>query len=374
VGNWYLGSGGLGGAGRVPLAHDNVIADASSFSSTSTVTFDCRQMGTDIDFSAVDEDVTLDFDVFTGTDVFVMGDYRMNINTTHAYHAQYTLTLCTVETDGEFYPGTGNYSSVKIYGRKGTETQAITLLSDVICDRIWFMTYGDYFDFNDYDLTASSITFLQTGTRDIDYGSGTMTATGIVGTTMTSGSSGIHNFETSTLKMAPASSSFDVAFKYAGTRAFYNIEIAGGSTGFTSIWQNINSIPNGADITCHEFKINKGRKVKIFSGETWNVEGFVANGDAGNGITLQSTSSAYHYWVKTTPGDVYTYYMTIDYSDATGYFDLESINRVNFDNNVGYANKVPEANVASFNRVGIRYFWYAENSTGTNYEGWKITL
>ncbi|MEO5949838.1 MAG: hypothetical protein ABIQ04_00145 [Candidatus Saccharimonadales bacterium] len=59
VTKWFLASGGAGGAGRIPLAQDDLIFDANSFSLASqTITFDMPAMGRSIDMSAVNKTVS----------------------------------------------------------------------------------------------------------------------------------------------------------------------------------------------------------------------------------------------------------------------------------------------------------------------------
>lgn len=67
VANWFLGAGGTGGAGRVPLPQDNAIFNASSIGAASTtVSADMPRLGKDITFVGVVNSPTWNLSTYGG--------------------------------------------------------------------------------------------------------------------------------------------------------------------------------------------------------------------------------------------------------------------------------------------------------------------
>lgn len=87
AGNWYLGTGGSGGAGRVPLAQDNVIFNANSFGAASmTLTFDMRCPGKNITWTGATNTPTwtgTSLQMFSGSVTLISG---MNLTGTAPWY------------------------------------------------------------------------------------------------------------------------------------------------------------------------------------------------------------------------------------------------------------------------------------------------
>jgi len=373
AGKWFLGPNGTGGAGRVPLPQDNAIGDGDSFDGTSTITIDMPLLGTDIDFSAVDQTLSWYVNLCNTENINlkVFGNYLLNGQITQSYSKYYSLVLHKEGTLNMYF-GLGNYYNVTIEGVNSGSIQDAELLSNVVMNNGFLMQYGRNFDSNGYNITCSAAAVSNAGSRNIQWNNSTITVTGISGVVLSSGTTGTHNFGTSTFVIAPVSGANAVTSQYQGVRKFYNFVCGGNHSGTIDVNIGGGTTTNYVD-SCYSFSIEKGRKVRIRSTDTWVVDNFTATGESGSGITLKSvTAGSKHHFIKNIPGDVTCDYMTITDSDVKGYFGAKSINKKLFAN-VNKANGIPYSSIKTFNRIGYSWNWYATHSTGSNTTGWIIT-
>jgi len=252
AGNWFLGSGGTGGAGRVPLAQDNVIFNASSIGAASTtVSADMPRIGKDITWTGVTNSPTHSFS--GNPTIYGSLTLSSSINLT----ATGTLTwggrsATTLTTAGKTL---GFALTQNSPGGTLTLLDALTSTSNVNSN-------GGTFDANGFAITAVRGSFNATAAATVNMGSGVWTATGEF---LFSFAAGVTvNAQTSTLKFTDATASTKTFA--GGGKTYNNIELAGaGSGSFNFTGSN----------TFADFKVSDGAKtIKFTAGTTTTVASF----------------------------------------------------------------------------------------------------
>ena len=168
VGNWFLGTNGTGGAGRIPLPQDDVVFDASSIGATNTtITFDMSRICHSINFAGVTNNPTWSLPF---SEVSLYGSLNTTGITTTS---PYLLSMCTrssatITTGG----GVQSYNlGIKAFG--GT----VSLQDSLSCYKAEFTT--GTFNTNNFNYTGIYFALLKsTLPRTINMGSSLFTLTG----------------------------------------------------------------------------------------------------------------------------------------------------------------------------------------------------
>jgi hypothetical protein len=314
AGNWFLGSGGTGGAGRVPLAQDDVIFDASSIGAGSTtVRADMARLGKTINWTGVTNTPT--FSTQTSCSIFgsltlvsgmVLATSSNTFTITFSGRSTYTLTSAGLTF--------GNIISLSAPGG------SLTIQDNLTTTEQFGTSYGDFYA-NNFNVTCFRTNFNTSNTRIVSMGSGTWTLSATSANIWSIVSTITLQAGTSTIKITSTSG----AITFAGSSQTYN-----------NLWfdrgASTASITITGSATFNDFKNTgtAGHSILFTAGITTRVQTFTVSGTVGNLITINSTSTAVHYLVKTTPGQISCDYLNIQHSIASGanvwYAGLNSTN------------------------------------------------
>ncbi len=295
AGNWFLGTGGTGGAGRVPLPQDTARFDASSIGAASTtITHDMPRFGS-LDFTGVTNTPTFTQSVsysFFGSIILSSGITLPNSAATKTYEGRGSATLISAGLNW-------NNSALAINCVNGT----LTLGDAYAHGNVGFVLSSGTFDADGFNVSVQQVTSSGTASKTLNMGSGTWTAN----ISFTSSSGLTVNAETSTVR---ATGTF-----FGGGGSYNRVEFYTASSQFFRFF--------GA--TINEFYIDASAGAKIVSfqeGLTYNIGQFTR--DAGtNVITIRSldfnggTATSSHNLVKTGGGVVPLNYMSVSRSTAT---------------------------------------------------------
>ena len=320
--NWFLGSGGTGGAGRVPLPQDNARFDAGSFTTTDTVVrTDYTILGTNIDWTGttnnphwhITDDLTLNGTTILGSLTMVAGmEFQNSPTTSILFRGQTPATTFTLTNAGHSW-------LVALFLIQIDSTSTMSLQDDYIGTGLLQVT--GIINSNNHNITTD--TFIQSS-GTINMGSGTWKLNGI-GTVWNV--AGTINANTSTIKISNNSS--DQKTFAGGNKTYYNLLIEGLNTctyNFT-----------GSNIF-NDFSSAKTVAFNLLftAGTTTTVTTFGVNGSAGNIITLSSTTAASHTLTKSGGGIITCNYMLISRSTATPGATWFATNSIDGGNNVGW--------------------------------------
>jgi len=301
AGNWYLGSGGTGGAGRVPLPQDTARFDSASIGATSTT-------------------VTQDMPRIPATDwTGVTNTPTWTTSTAASFFGSITLVsgmTLTASTQTYTYEGRGS-STLTSAGKSWAKTLVVDCVGGV-----GTLSLGDAFTTNtsmninsgsfsdgSFNVTIANLGASNSGTRALTLGAGnTWTLTGTSGTSWaTSGSGMTFNCGTSTIKYSGArvgAQTFD-----GSGRTYYNFEDTT-SGAFALQFTGSNTFNN-----IHIDASVAARTVLFTAGTTTTVASMTR--DAGtNVITIGSITAASHTLTKTGASIVDLDYLSISRSTA----------------------------------------------------------
>ena len=287
--NWYLGTGGSGGVGRVPLPQDQAIFDDLSFGAEGmTITQNMPRIPSttfcgDDGLHPVENNPT--FTTSSGCSVF--GSLILTPN----------MTL-TASTQQYTFEGRGDYiltSAGKTWAKIIAVYNAIGILrlgDDFNSSTYIYTGYSGRFDANDHNVTIAFLynaIALTTAGYIIDMGNGTWTINALYPSTTnlfwySAGYANMtFNAEGSTLKFIDSSNTNGVFTSYGW--AFNNIWFdRGTSTGSNTLTysSNYNDIKDTGTVA---------HSLLLSAGTTKTVNTFTVNGTAGNLITLASTTT-----------------------------------------------------------------------------------
>lgn len=293
--NWFLGTGGTGGAGRIPLIQDTAVFDANSFSASGkTITFDVTNVG-NLDFSAATNSPTLT------TNVLLYGYLKlaagMTVNTGFTFVGRNNPTVtsagCTI-----------NSSTISVV------TSTLQLLDSMTLGTANSLTYNNgTLDLNSNNLSTGTFNLSTAGqTRTFLMGSGTVTLTG-TGTVFNVAAPTTITCGTSTIKITDASASAKTFT--GGGSTFYNLWITGAGSG-TYIISDGNTFNNFKDDN------SVAHTVQFTATTTTTVATWTVAGSAGKLITMQSTLGNSAWTLSCPSGYVLSDYLSLQDSAATG--------------------------------------------------------
>lgn len=297
--HWDAHSGGAGGD-SVPICHDTVIFDASSFSSASqtvTMSHDHPYLGKTIDFSAVDSSPTINFgDLIDNSEpLFICGSLTLASGITITGTSSGVIGYFRFVCRGAFNLTSNGFNfddNIWIDCGQGVGTLTLQDNFSMSSDCYLFMDSGTL-DANDKNMTIGSLVspYSYTTTSILNMGNGTITIIGANGDYNTieidTDTYLTVNGEGSTLVISVGDTSART-IEVNGNVTFNDVTISGASTGIVTL-----SPSSGDIITIDAFTItNAPKTVKITAGRTITTTTFTANGSSGNLITLRSTSTS----------------------------------------------------------------------------------
>lgn len=320
---WFLGSGGTGGAGRIPLLQDTARFDANSFASSGqTVTFNMANYG------------ALDCTGMTSGHTF-----QINGATTQRFFGSMTLA------SGTSLPATSNAIH---YVKRGSGT--VTSAGNSFACSMQFqmvggtVTLGDNlttsstqtitltvgtFNANGYNVTCGLFASSNSNTRTLTMGSGTWTLTG-TGTVWNFGTTTnlTYNINTSTVIISDTSAS-SKTINPPPPNSFYNLIIPPGGTGAIIFTASGNRpITNQLSVT--------GPKTLTFNTSGTFFVGNLNLDGRGGLITITSNTAGVPFTFSVSAGLVSAYNVSLKDSTATGGAYFEAINSTNVSGNTGW--------------------------------------
>jgi hypothetical protein len=287
--NWYLGTGGSGGVGRVPLPQDQAIFDDLSFGAEGmTITQNMPRIPSttfcgDDGLHPVENNPT--FTTSSGCSVF--GSLILTPN----------MTL-TASTQQYTFEGRGDYiltSAGKTWAKIIAVYNAIGILrlgDDFNSSTYIYTGYSGRFDANDHNVTIAFLynaIALTTAGYIIDMGNGTWTINALYPSTTnlfwySAGYANMtFNAEGSTLKFIDSSNTNGVftSYGYTFNNIWFDREASTGSNTLTYS-STYNEIKDTGTVA---------HSLLLSAGTTKTVNTFTVNGTAGNLITLASTTT-----------------------------------------------------------------------------------
>lgn len=295
--HWATTTGGSPGA-SVPLCHDSVIFDASSFNTGGqTVTMDTRRACANMTWTGVTNsptaNATLNVSIFGNVVLASVTLTGTGLNFTGRSTQTFTQASATIQVPLNFIAVNGSYT-----------------LQDALVSSANMEHEAGLLDFNNKNVTCQSfvlINAVSASPAQVNLGSGTLTLTGLFSSSFPwLYFSGTVVAGTSTIKMTDSTSS-NKTFA-GGGNTYYNVWLSGTGSGDFIITGNN---------TFNNFRIDPALAVQFTSGSSTTVSSFTATGTAGNEITIGSTSAATHSLVKVGGGNIFCDYLILSYSTAT---------------------------------------------------------
>jgi hypothetical protein len=304
---WSTSSGGASGA-DIPMPQDTVVIDAASFSSASqSIAFNTLFAGGDIDFTALDQNITLTFSV---TGVHYCGS--LTLSNRISITAGGTVVLAgrgthTLNPAGAGITGTAFTINVAC----GSYTQAANLSITGSLN----LFFGSY-DANDFNVTCTTFASNNSNTRSLDMGAGTWSF-------ITTATATIFNIS-STISLVANLATIAITTASANTRT---IQLAGftygtitytvaGSTGILSILTSVTPCTIG---TLNFSDATNARTLRFQNNRTFNIDVFNVTGAAGRVVTIDSASAGTAATLSKASGVVaLSDYLSIRDSTATG--------------------------------------------------------
>ena len=312
VGNWYLGTGGSSGAGRVPLPQDTAIFDNLSFGAGSmVVTQDMPRIPTTT-FAGVDgvHPVTNTPEFTTSTVASVIGSLTL-----------VSGMLLTASTQLYNFEGRGNHtltSAGKTWAKiiqLNNATGLLTLLDDFISSSS-LHHIAARFDANDHNITVTKFVQSNSGDLTLWMGNGTWEITTAISSMIGSWcpQNNIVGYafnlyaEGSTIKFTDTT---NTALNFGGNntgRTYNNIWFARGASTASNYIGGINVFNDFKDTG------TEAHGYILPNGSTQTVNTFTVSGTTGKLVSLRnSTGTSKATLAKAGGGTIRSYYMDVDY-------------------------------------------------------------
>lgn len=306
--NWSASSGGASGA-SMPLAHDTVIFDVNSITSSGrTITVNVPRLGKDVTFTGIVNNPTLAFSTTMGNQ---------------------SATCCGNFTMGSGMTVSGNSTGLALWGR-GSHT--FTSAGATFTARVRFQGTGSYtlqdalicnhtsgveleqgsLNTNSFNVTSFSFSSPRAITKALTLGTTTWTLTG-TGTvwSITNTSLYTQSMASSTLAITDTSATSKTIQGAVTASGFVhgNLTITGSGSGAIIINQSV---------TFNNITVGPPKTLTINASITLTILGsLVVTGTSGNVITINSSSSTNHTISKAS-GYVSGDYLSISDSTASG--------------------------------------------------------
>lgn len=317
---WFLGTGGTGGAGRVPLPQDNVVFDGGSFSAGSkTVTMDMPRAGNSINWSGATQSPTWNFNQVNGTiygSLTLISGMTMTFSQNPIFEGRGAFTLTT---GGKTMGGTINMIN-------GSLTQQDSCLWGTLS-----LSNGTFSTGNNFSLTITGIIGTNnTNTRALTWNESLVTFSGtgsMFSLTSTTGLTLSAANATVALTDTSASSKTFPSTSGSWTTPLAALTITGGGTGAVLLPKTM---------TLGALTIGEPKTVTLTSGVTLTITSLTANGSSGNVITLNSSSAGSAATLSDTLGENICAFCSIKDSTATGGARFVATHSTNVSGNTGW--------------------------------------
>ena len=323
AGNWYLGSGGTGGAGRVPLPQDDVVFNSGSFGAAgTTVNVDMTRFCRNMTWTGVTNSPSI---IYPATSE-IFGSVTYTSGMGHGNGGQLNLRgrgSHTITSAGLAV------TAIQMFAPGGTYTLqdalTITLGGGTMSVSNGTLNTGNF------NVTTAARTLFQTSqvAPAVILGSSTwtLTSTGNFCWYNNGGASQVQ-CGTSTIKYTSTSSSTKQFI--GGGATYHNVWFApGAGTGTVEV--------TGSN-TFNQFKDDgsAAHSILFTAGTTQNIADWQVNGSSGALITIGSITAASHTLNKTGGGFNQSNYLSISRSTATPATSWYAANSTNGGNNSGW--------------------------------------
>lgn len=300
---WFLGSGGTGGAGRVPLPQDDVIFDDLSFDTGSqTVTANMPRVGTNITTTNIDSSPTISVSISpTMYGSLSLGTMTLSSSGTAIVFEGRSSTH-TITTAGATITAMG--LNIQAFGGKYTfsdgwtnnGTQGIQLINGTL-------------DLGDSNHSFGSMSKAGALACTLLAGTGTITLTATGNVWSTTGANFTYTKDAETIKFTNVSAS-DTTFS-GGGKSYNNLWFARGTA--------TGSITIAGNNTFVDFKDTGtvAHTIRFTVASTQHVTTFTVSGSNGNAISINSTTTGIHNLIKDGGGTISCDWLNIQHSVAT---------------------------------------------------------
>ena len=322
VTKWFLGTGGSGGAGRVPLAQDTARFDASSFSAgAQTVTVNCPRIGS-VDWTGTTNTPTWKF----GNDISMYGSLTLIAGISLTVNKNLTFENRSPVTITSAGKTMGTYLYVNCYGSK------VTLSDNMTTGGFASVFQGGEFDMNGFNFTTNTLTINGSSARILTMNNGTLTVSGTGTVWDASGSNLTLNRGMSTIAVTNTTATAKTFI--GGDRTYFNLSITGAGTGAVTLTGNN---------TFNKIIIGAPKTVYFTAGTTTVLEDtLAATGSSGNLVTINSDTGAASFTLSKTSGYVDCDWLYLDYATVTGgALWYAGANSTNHSNNSGWTFTAP---------------------------------
>lgn len=316
---WFLGTGGTGGAGRVPLIQDMAVFDANSFVATgNTVTVDFANIG------STDWTGSLPGQTFTWSQsIRCYGSMTLVTSTTlpSAFGLTFVArSASTLTSAGNTFGGSVTISQVGF---------GMTLQDDLALASTRTLTlFVGTLNANNKNVTSGLVDLGGTGIRTLTMGSGIwrLTGTGTVWA-YTATTNLTYNVNTSTVIVTDTSAS-SKTLNFAGPTAFNALIIPPGGAGAIIFGATANRPINILSVT--------GPKTLTFNISGSYIIGSLVLDGRGGLITITSSSAGTPFTFSKSSGLVQAYNVSLKDSTATGGAYFQAVNSTNVSGNTGW--------------------------------------
>lgn len=294
VGNWFLGTNGTGGAGRVPLPQDDVVFDASSIGAAgTTINPDMPRLGRSITTTGVLNSPAWSSSIVN--DIFgslTLSGFASAGGSTFTFRARSPVTITSLASQTLPYSWNGP-------GGTFTLQNAYTVTSGASSHTLSAGTL----DANGFAISTPNRIVVSAGAT-LKLGSGTwfLTGTGQSNQVWSAAAGTIDASGGGTIKLTDATS---------GLKSF-----AGGGNTYNIIWLSGNGTGvyqfTGSN-TFTQFKMDVSRSVQFTAGTTTTATDW----QLGDGTSISSITAASHTLIKSGGGRVIARSATVSRSAAT---------------------------------------------------------
>lgn len=299
---WFLGSGGAGGAGRVPLPQDDVVFDASSFSTTGrVVTLDMPRGGKNTTWASAANNPSLTLTIDTTSFGSLTLQSGMTLSGVFGYTLEGRSAAYTLTSAGKAFPAVLNIQAAG---------GSYTLQDDLLVTGQINQNNGGLIA-TTQNVQAASYNGNNNNLKTLTMGSGTWTMTGTGNVWRLAPGSTTLNAGTSTIVFSDTSASsktFNGATDFV-IAPYYRLSVPGGGAGV---------IIFGGSVTFNTLDIGAPKSVTFSSTDTFTVTNFNAIGSPGNLITINASIAGTPAMLSKASGVVACDYLSLQDSTATG--------------------------------------------------------
>ncbi len=310
---WFLGSGGTGGAGRVPLPQDNVFFDSASFSAGSkVVTGDMIRLGKNIVWTGAlntpqwtinnATNVNGSSSVYFGSVTTITGmNFSMGGGVTHSMQNRVPATLASGGHTWNTFRCDNVGTSVTLDDAFASAGQLNLVLP-----------LGGSFLAGTFNVTVNTFASNNSNTRTINMGSGTWTVTRATATAAEwiIGATGCTLIPGASTLVFSGTDNNNKGISFGDSLSYNNVSITAGGTGVIAI--------DGSNANFNLFTALGPKTITWLNGQNFRFHvSPVFLGTAGNLVNMSSATTATCGWVLTGGGFVSMDYCVFAHIVAT---------------------------------------------------------